>query len=247
MRIAMHQSQYLPWPPYFKKIAAADRFVLMDNVQFQKNGVQNRNQIRNKQGAFWLTIPVSRKLEDQIANKGFADERWTCKHWKSLQAAYGRAPYWATYHDAFAALYAQRYTTLGEANEAFVRFFLEVLGIDTPLVTLSSLQVSGAKSELVLNACQTLGADCYVSGHGAADYLDQGAFAAAGIQIEFMTSMPPVYPQGHADFIPGLSMIDMLMHRHPDAIRAYLEDYQWANDSMTPGTSGKTCTRVATS
>ena len=224
MRVAMHQSQYLPWPPYFKKVAAVDRFVLMDSVQFQKNGVQNRNQVRNRQGAFWLTIPVSGRLDDHIADKRIADASWTRKHWKSLQAAYGRAPHWAEHQDALAGLYQRSYAALGEANEAFIRFFLDALAIDTPLVTLSSLGVAGAKSELVLNACKALGADCYVSGHGAADYLDQDAFDAAGIGIEFMASQPPVYPQGHADFIPGLSMIDMLMHQDPDLIRAYLED-----------------------
>jgi len=224
MRVALHQSQYLPWPPYFKKMMAVDCFVLMDNVQFQKNGMQNRNQVRNKQGAFWLTIPVSGKLEDHIADKRIADAGWTRKHWQSLQTAYGRAPYWGQHKKALEVLYQGSYTTLGEVNEVFIRFFLRVLEIDIPVVSLSSLNVNGSKSSLVLNACKALNADCYVSGHGAFGYLDIDAFAEAGIAIEFMKSTPPVYTQGKMEFIPGLSMIDMLMHQNSAQIRACLEN-----------------------
>jgi len=223
MRVAIHQSQYLPWPPYFKKMIAADCFVLMDSVQFQKNGMQNRNQVRNKQGTFWLTIPVSGKLEDHITDKSIADAGWARKHWTSLQTAYGRTPYWLQHKKALETLYLGSYSTLGEVNEVFIRFFLHVLEIDTPIVTLSSLNVDGSKSDLVLNICKALDADCYVSGHGATHYLDVGVFAEAGIDIEFIKSTPPVYTQGKMDFIPGLSMIDMLMHQSTAQIRACLE------------------------
>lgn len=224
MRLSIHQSQYLPWPPYFKKIAASDCFVLMDSVQFQKNGMQNRNRIRNRQGEFWLTIPVKRGLDDTIVAKRVADGIWAGKHWKSLRTAYARAPFWNRYEESLRGLYEQDYQTLGQANEAFLGFLLDSLEIDTPVVRLSSLGVSGAKSELVLNICRRMGALCYVSGTGAAGYLDVESFERAGIDIEFMTSSPPVYLQGEAHFIPGLSMIDMLMHQGPERVQSYLKE-----------------------
>lgn len=222
MRVAMHQSQYLPWAPYFRKIAAVDCFVLMDKVQFQKNGVQNRNRVRNRSEAFWLTIPVSGKLQDHILDKRIADATWTRRHWKSLQACYARAPCWDAHAADLEQLYQRDYPTLGEANETFLRYLLGVLGIDTPMIRLSSLRVEGAKSDLVLNVCRELGADCYVSGQGAVDYLDRDAFARAGMQIEFKPSEPVVYDQGGRTFIPGLSLIDMLMYQGPEVIREYL-------------------------
>ena len=223
MRVAMHQSQYLPWPPYFKKIAKADLFVLMDDVQYQKNGLQNRNRVRNRHDAFWLTIPVSGRLQDTIADKRIADPRWAGRHWKSLQAAYGRAPGWDRHRDALESLYAGEYATLSEANEAFLRWMLNTLGIDTPIKKLSDLAVAGTKSGLVLNACLSLGADRYLSGMGAAGYLDLAAFREAGVAIEFMEAQPPVYRQYHGDFMAGLSMVDMLMNQDAERIRDYLE------------------------
>ncbi len=222
MKVAIHQSQYLPWPPYFRKIAQADCFVLMDDVQYQKNGVQNRNRIRNRQGAFWLTIPVSGSLADSISEKVCAGTRWRVKHWKSIQAAYGRSKYWSKYADGLAALYQDGYGTLGQANERFLKFFFQALEISTPIVRLSTLGVLGQKSERVLNICRHLGADIYLSGRGASAYLEPESFEQAGIRIEYMASQPPVYEQPYDDFIPGLSMIDMLMHAGPEQAIAYL-------------------------
>lgn len=222
MKLAIHQSQYLPWPPYFRKIARADCFVLMDAVQYQKNGVQNRNRIRNRQGEFWLTIPVTGSLNDTIADKRCADAKWSRRHWKSIQAAYGRAPNWPVYRDALEELYHREFETLGQVNADFLGFFLQALGIETPVVLLSSLDVEGRKSDLVLNICRSLGAGTYLSGHGAEAYLDASAFAQAGIRIEYIESRPPLYAQMHGRFIPGLSMLDMMLNASQQQLLEYL-------------------------
>jgi hypothetical protein len=219
---AMHQSQYIPWPPYFKKIASVDVFILMDSVQYQKNGLQNRNQVRDKNGAFWLTIPVTGALEDSIAQKRLASPAWREKHWKSLVSAYGRAPYWARHAGSLKALYARDYTTLGEVNDAFTGWMLEALGIRTRVVKLSALPAAGAKTDLVVSACTAVGADAYVSGTGAKDYLVESRFAEAGLALSFEESKPPSYPQFHGAPVPGLSMLDMMFNADPSVIGDYL-------------------------
>lgn len=222
MRIAIHQSQYLPWPPYFRKVALADHFVLMDRVQFQKNGLQNRNRIRNGQGDFWLTIPVTGHLSDTIDEKRIADARWRRRHWQSVRSSYGRAPQWERHAAGLEALYGRDYATLGQANAAFLGWLFESLEIETPVTPLSSLEVKGTKSDLVLAICREMGATEYLSGSGAREYLDEEAFAAAGIRIRYLVSEPPRYPQYHGAFIPGLSMLDMLMNAGRETIMAYL-------------------------
>jgi hypothetical protein len=223
VKVAMHQSQYLPWPPLIRKINLVDHFVVMDSVQFQKNGVQNRNQIRNAQGAFWLTIPVTGGLDTTIAEKPVVDQRWRDKHWKSLEACYRRAPHWSTVGERLMLLYEHEYLTLGHVNGAFLVELLDLCGVSTPVTRLSRLHAEGAKSALVLDVCQRLGATVYRSGVGARDYLDVDAFAAAGIEVEFDDSEPPEYDQGYRDFIKGLSVVDYLMHADPDEIADYLE------------------------
>lgn len=221
-KAAMHQSQYIPWPPYLKKIASVDVFILMDSVQYQKNGLQNRNQVRDKNGAFWLTIPVTGALEDTIAQKRLASPAWREKHWKSLASAYGRAPRWSEHAEALRALYARDYATLGEVNDAFLGFMLGALGVKTKVVKLSALPASGAKTGLVVSACKAAGADVYVSGTGAKDYLEESAFEAAGLRLEYEESKPPSYPQFHGAPVPGLSMLDMMFNADDAVIGDYL-------------------------
>ena len=220
--VAIHQSQYLPWPLYFKKMAAADLFVLMDSVQFQKNGFQNRTQVRNAPGMFWLTIPVSGHLGDTIHQRRIADPRWPVRHWKSLEAAYRRAPFWPELGPELAALYQREWHTLGEVNTLFLAFIVEKLGIRTPMVTLSELGVAGAKSELVLNICRAVGADRYLSGSGGQGYLQEEPFRQAGIAIHYLMESPPVYAQFHGPFVPGLSVLDMAFNVGLEGVRDHL-------------------------
>ena len=138
--VAIHQSQYIPWFPYFKKIAMSDIFVVMDNVQFQKNGVQNRNKIRNYDGDFWLTIPVTGHSDDLILDKRIAEDHWRQKHWKSISASYSKAPQWSLYKERLENLYKLDYATLHQVNKVFLEFIMEALALDTKIVYLSELQ-----------------------------------------------------------------------------------------------------------
>jgi hypothetical protein len=223
LKVSIHQSQYLPWPPYFRIVACSDAFVLMDDVQYQKNGVQNRNRVRGAADAFWLTVPVTGHLADHIRDKKLADDRWRAKHWQSIRSAYGGAPQWAKHAAALEAIYAQPAATLGEINDRVLEFFLAALGIGTRVLRMSEMGATGAKSELVLELCRRAGAATYLSGTGAKDYLDEAAFARAGIALEYLPSAPPQYPQFQGGaFIAGLSMLDMLMNVEAAAIRDYL-------------------------
>lgn len=221
MKIAIHQSQYIPWPPYFKKIATADIFVVMDNVQFQKNGVQNRNKVRNKEADFWLTVPVKGQLTDTIQDKEISNDQWKSKHWKSIQASYRNSPNWGLYEAEIYDLYSREYSTLHEANNAFFHFFLKKLDITTRIVYLSELKVEGVKSDLVLDICRSLDAEVYLSGWGSRDYLNEESFEAEGIRIRYQESVAPVYQQFHGSFIQGLSTMDMLLNVNQDELQQY--------------------------
>ncbi|TQR32565.1 WbqC family protein [Brevibacillus brevis] len=221
-KISIHQSQYIPWAPYFKKIAMSDVFVVMDSVQYQKNGVQNRNRIRDKNSDYWLTIPITGNLTDVISEKRLASDRWMMKHWKSIQSAYRSAPNWELYAEKIEFLYQQRYSTLLEANQAFFIFLMDSLKINTQVVFLSELQVTGEKSDLVLNICKELCATEYISGYGSKSYLNEKKFIESGVEINYLESISPVYPQVQGEFISGLSMIDMLLNSPEELIQEYL-------------------------
>ncbi len=220
--VAIHQSQYLPWPPFFEKIQFADIFVVMDNVQFQKNGIQNRNKIRNKQSEFWLTIPVTGHLGDTIKNMNIVQNNWQEKHWKSIIISYSKSPFWNTYSGDLKTLYEHQYTNLFEVNNHFFNFLISRLNIKKKIVYLSDLSVEGTKSDLVLSICKVLNGNIYISGPGGKSYLNEESFLRSGISIKYQDSVPPIYEQFHGKFIPGLSILDMMFNVSSHDIQEYL-------------------------
>lgn len=222
-RVSIHQSQYIPWPPYIKKIYQSDTFVIMDSVQFQKNGVQNRNKIRNKTDEFWLTIPVTGNMEDQIRGKKLVAQNWQEKHWKSLIASYSKAPNWKYYEYDLETLYSrQQYNTLIDVNNAFLFYILDQLNIRTDVLLLSDLDVKGEKSKLVLDICRKVNAEIYVSGTGSKAYLQEDNFAKESIHIQYLISEPPIYKQFQGSYIPGLSILDMMFNMEKKEIMKYI-------------------------
>ena len=106
MKVSIHQPQYLPWPPYFKKIDEADLFIILDSVDFQKNGLQNRNQIKTSQGAHWLTVPVEQHLGQKISEVRIQNSpNWRKKHWQAIQQNYSKAPFYSTYIEELRGIY----------------------------------------------------------------------------------------------------------------------------------------------
>src|SRR5947209_18898528 len=97
MKVAIHQPHYLPWLGYVAKWAAADLFVFLDTVQYEKNGWQNRNRIKTAEGARWLTVPVRAHLGTRVAAVSIdVDRPWAKRNRRAIASAYGEAPYRAS-------------------------------------------------------------------------------------------------------------------------------------------------------
>lgn len=225
-KIVMHQSQYLPWPPFFRKMALADIFVLMDCVQFQKNGLQNRNQINSSNGPLWLTLPVNSKLDEPIKDKVITDKRWKKKHLQSIQSSYGKSTFFHEYFDEIKAVIESADDTLFDINLRFIHFFRKVLSIDNELMLLSDLSITSSKSQLVLDTCIALNASEYLSGEGAKSYLDLDAFKANQITIRYVGSNTPAYKQIHPA-MKHLSLLDWLFQEELDVIKDYIHDSKY--------------------
>ena len=218
--VSIHQPQYLPWLPYLLKVAESDRFVLLESVDFQKNGLQNRNQIKTAQGAHWLTVPVQQRLGqkiDEVQIDGRTD--WRRKHWQTIQQNYGKAPAFRRYRDELEDAYAREWTSLNALNGHLFALLCRWMEIATPIIASRTLSAQGQASELVLNLCLELGATRYLSGTGGQNYLDAPAFAVAGIEIVHRASQLPtpyVQPHASAGFINTLSALDILLCCGPD-------------------------------
>jgi len=219
VKIAIHQPQYFPWPPYVHKVMSADIFVYLDTVQFSKNGVQNRNQIISAQGPLWLTVPVKHELGRSIRETEIADPKFTGKHWKTLQANYARTAGFQRWKDELHELFEREWRTLDEAGIASTEWMIEKLGVTNKRLRASEIAgAQGQASALVASICKALQGDQYLTGTGALAYLQPDDFERMGCEVQVQRWQPFSYPQTHAEtgFVPDLSTLDLLLN-DPDS------------------------------
>ena len=233
MKVAIHQPQYLPWLGYLAKWAAADLFVFLDTVQYEKNGWQNRNRIRTADGAHWLTVPVHAHLGTPIADVAVdTTQPWRARHVRAIEHAYERAPHLATYQAALRSLLDTEWARLAPLAAASAEWLARAAGITTPVQVASSLTAGGGDATGRLVAiCKALGADTYLAGGHGAKYLDAEQFRAAGITVLYQRYEHPVYAQQHGEFMPFLSAVDLLLTHGDESLPILRRGDAWSREA----------------
>jgi hypothetical protein len=228
VKIAIHQPQYFPWPPYVHKVMSADIFVYLDTVQFSKNGVQNRNQIKTAQGPQWLTVAVKQELGQSILDTPIANANATVKHWKTLQANYARTPGFQRWKDELHALLHQQYLTLDEVAIASTEWMIDKLGINNKRLRASAIAgIHGRASGLVASICEVLQGDRYLTGTGALAYLQTEDFKRIDCEVLVQRWQSFTYQQPHGDFTPDLSTLDLLLNEPDKAAELIASAGSW--------------------
>ena len=216
MKISIHQPQYIPWLPYFLKIDSSDQFIFLDSVDFQKNGIQNRNEIKTGQGKHWLTIPVSHNMGQKIKDTQINNNlNWKKKHWQSLKNCYAKSEFFNDYEIYLESIYSKDWNNLSDLNIEITKKMMEWLGIDVPVCKSSEMDISGTGSDLILDICVKSGATKYISGVGGKNYLNLDSFKSSGIEVIFLENkLPAHYPQlfPKVDFYNDLSAIDIIFN-----------------------------------
>ena len=223
-RVAILQSNYLPWKGYFDLIGQVDRFIFYDDLQYTKHDWRNRNRIKTPQGVRWLTIPCGTDQHRRICDVRIDAIDWQGDHWRRIEASYGSAPYWALYADRFRAFYLDtRWTHLSELNQALIRFIAaDVLKLTAVFDDSRRFGATASKTHRLIDVLVKAGATDYLSGPAAKAYIEPGLFEEAGIALHYASyDGYPEYPQLHGPFVHDVSVIDLLVHTGPDA-RAYL-------------------------
>jgi len=229
-KVAIIQSNYIPWKGYFDMINMVDVFVLYDDAQYTKRDWRNRNKIKTPQGLIWLTIPVEIKgkyKSSAIKEIKTLDNKWRTKHWKSIELNYKKAPYFNQYASIFQKLYLEENETyLSKINYSFIKTINKILGITTELKWSWEFELKGDKSEKLLNICKDLNADVYLSGPAAKTYLDVELFNKNGIEVQWMDySGYPEYPQLYTPpFVHEVSIIDLIFNTGENAIE-YMKSF----------------------
>jgi hypothetical protein len=219
--VGIHQPEHLPWMGFFNKMMKCDVFVLLDNVQYEKNYFQNRNRVRSKYQWQWLTIPViTSGKSSQAINDVLIDNKsnWKKKYIDTIYINYHNSEYYNKYSD-FLELYLNEWEYLVDINTKIIKYFINILNIDTKLLYASDLDISGEKSELLLDICKETGATTYLSGTSGKSYLNIKLFKKENIDVIFHNFFHPIYPQIYSPpFISHMSTLDLLYNCGDESI-----------------------------
>ena len=215
MILTAHQPVYLPWLGLFHKIASADLFCYFDIVQYQRKDYNNRNKIKTSNGELWLSVPVESKnhLSKNVSKILIVQDNWAKKHLKSIELNYKKTLFFKDYFPKLQSiLINESKDSLGHLNLKLLEYFMECLKIDTPIVKASDYNFEGIGSDLVLDMCVKLDADSYIFGEQGKNYADVKAFKESEVVVKFQDYIHPVYRQIGRNFLPYMSIIDLLFN-----------------------------------
>ena len=221
MIVSVHQPQYLPWVGYLDKVDQADAFILLDTVQFKKGEWQNRNRFKTAQGASWITVPVVHDFGQLLADVLIdpRQESWSRKHPQAMRTHYGSTPHYAWVADRLDPIWEQDWERLAPLSRATLEAFMELMGIDTPLLLASEMDPAPEHpDERLISLCRQAGADTYLAGTTGPEYMDMEKWHGSSIEVCIHEFTHPVYTQLFGDFLPAMSAVDLLCNCGPDSL-----------------------------
>lgn len=185
---------------------------MLDNTQYDKR-FTNRNKIATHNGWMWISVPIN-KEHKFLHNKDVGINNnidWRSEHWRKIFHSYINAKFFKSYENYFKNVYQREWELLYDLNFEIIKKIIEFLRINVDIIEESELKVTGKATEKLVNICKKIGADSYISGTGARDYMDSKLFEKNNIEILFQNYSPTQYKQySTSSFIPDLSIIDML-------------------------------------
>ena len=217
--VACHQPNFLPWLGFFAKMAKADIFILLDDVQFIR-GHHNQNwttrvRMLNANGPFWLSMPVCRtgrglqKIKELKTDN--SDQRWLKKMTRTIDQTYKNTPYYKDVIPPIIELFKQHSGFVCCTNLQLIKCINQMLDLKTPLLMSSQMNINKFGTERLIKLTQSAKGNCYLSGDGADDYQEIEKFKSLGITLRKLGFIHPEYQQHiKGEFTSGLTILDAL-------------------------------------
>ena len=231
MNCVILQPSYIPWRGFFHQIWKADVFVYYDDVQYDARGWRNRNRIKTAKGLQWLTIPVHHRGSQtehipihQI--RTVQENNWQSSHWNAIRGAYAKAPFFRALAPQIEPFYQKEYEFLADFTCDLTTQITRLLKIDhTQFLRSSRMKnIAGSKTDRLISVLKEVGADHYISGPSAGEYIEEEKFRENGISLEFMVYDYPEYPQLYPPFEPQASILDLLFMTGEEALHYIITD-----------------------
>jgi hypothetical protein len=230
MKIAIMQPYLFPYIGYFQLINAVDKFIIYDDVTFIKQGWINRNRILGNGRAMMFTVPIrSISSYTLIKDMEIADyQRWKKKFLKTLHQYYNKARYFKNTMALIRGILEQEETHIGKLASLSIKEVCRWAGIGTEIIhsTMFYDNTHLKGQDRILDICAREKAARYINTiHGVALYSKE-AFDEKGIRLDFLKSKEIVYQQSVNEFVPNLSIIDVLMFNSRESIKEILKEYE---------------------
>jgi len=214
-RVAIIQPGYLPWLGFFELMASSDAFVIYDDVQFDKNGWRNRNRIKTPHGIQWLSVPVLTRGRNKPRNNEITikDLNWRKKHLKAIFQNYRKARYFDEVYPMIEKSLQVDSDRLIDFDMSLVQGIADYMKIRTRIMLSSDLGIEGEDRAMrLINVCKHLGATHYYNGAAGKELYRKEDFKEYGITLEFQEYKHPAYSQLYGDFVPYLSVVDLIFN-----------------------------------
>ncbi len=213
MKVVISQSMYFPWVGMLEQVKLADIYVYYDDVQYSKGSFVNRVQYKTAQGVRWLTVPVKHKMELSI-DKTLIDNRqnWQHRQRESLRQAYSKSMFLDEMLEVFDAVNSKSFEFIGELSRASLMTVVDYFGLrkNKKFVHSSNFDVKGVGSQRVMDIVRLLKGEIYITGHGAAQYLNHEHFKRNGIDVQYINYKKVPYKQNFNTFTPFVSSLDLI-------------------------------------
>tara|TARA_R110000824_G_scaffold89450_1_gene219345 strand:- start:36 stop:761 length:726 start_codon:yes stop_codon:yes gene_type:complete len=231
--LVAHQPEYFPWLGFIAKAQLADIYYIVDTVQYKKEHWHGRNKIRKKDGWLWINTPVLQSKskilmwpEAKIDNA----KPWKRKQLSSIKMCYSGAKYFKEIYTELEEIYSKDYEYLIDFNEQIIKYAFKKFNIKVPVFKTSELvkdghDISGAKTDLILNMCKAANASTFIFGQDGKNYIEEDKFKKQNIEYKFQSFQHPTYKQKYQGFESHMSFIDLLFNHGNNSIEI-LKQYE---------------------
>jgi len=211
--VVISQPLYFSWPGFIDQLSRADILIWLDDAQFSKGSFVNRNRVICDESLRWITVPLAGKGAFQpIRALSAKNPEWRLAHSAIIKRAYDKTPYFDQVEAIFAGAISA--TAVHEVAARSSMLVLSAIGqLPGEVLYSSQMGIGGRSSERVLELVKSVGGTSYITGHGAANYLDHESFERSGVEVSYMQySFKPWRDSPWADTF-DISYLDLLAHR----------------------------------
>ena len=230
MTIAIMQPYILPYIGYLQLMANVDKFIFYDDVAFINRGWINRNRVLMNGKDFMFTIPLKEASQNKLINEIYIDDsiNWRPKFLKSIEQSYKKAPFYQEVYPMIEKIIGDNSEKINDYIANSFEVLSQYLDIKTEIVRSSSIyQNAHLKSqERILDICIQEKASHYINPIGGMELYQKSIFEQQNIKLSFIKTKPVQYTQFKNEFIPWLSVLDVLMFNDKTTIQGFLNEFE---------------------